>query len=447
MPDEYRDQPEDPRPKESVPTPPDAADPLLAPEPEVDAETPSIPDEPSLPRDEQPTIDYIPPADVDAPDPALADALTDLEPPAPDADEDGESTRPKAPPGLREAILAQQAAEAGTVDLSTEAETIRDEEPAPPVSTFAFPEPPIDTTADTAEVVAIPRRRVPALMVAGVMLTTVCLCLALIAAAGFAGYRDGLATNDVRLTQSVATEIAAQYEAGLLDLEAGRYGLAMERLAWIVDTVQPPPEYLRDSRTLYAQAATLNAVTPTPDVTATPEPTSTPEQPAPDTAELNGDVLNGVQPSQTDPAYLFAQADQAFRQGDFEGAISWAESLRALAPDHRPGEVRALLGDALTRQGLIYLRGQNADGEDRLLRGILLIYRASELGPLEPPDLLYEAEFAERYLNARNYLNGGHASAAMPILQRLCEENCNWSYRGVSVRDLLAQATGTSVDQ
>lgn len=446
MPDEYRAQPDDPRPEEErTPAPPDAADPSLAPQPDGDAETPTMPDEPSLPRDEQPTIDYVPPAGVGEPAPVPDDAAPGLEPPANDADEDGEATRPKVPPGLREAILAQQAEEAEAVEAGTATEPPPEEEPAPfpepapPVSTFAFPEPPIDTTADTAPVVPIPRRRVPALMVAVVMLISVCLCLALIGTAGFAGYRDGLATNDFKLTQSVATEIAAQYEAGRLDLEAGRYELAMERLAWIIETVQPPPEYLRDSRALYAQAATLNAVTPTPDVTATPQPT-----PTPDTAEPAGDA---APPSETDPAYLFAQADQAFRQGDFEGAISWAESLRALAPDHRPSEVRALLSDALTRQGLIYLRGQNVDGEDRLLRGILLIYRASDLGPLEPPDLLYEAEFAERYLNARNYLNGGNAPAAVPILQRLCEENCYWSYRGVSVQDLLEQATGTGVGQ
>jgi len=82
----------------------------------------------------------------------------------------------------------------------------------------------------------------------------------------------------------------------------------------------------------------------------------------------------------------------------------------------------------------------NQDGEDRLQRGINLIYRADSLGTVEPASLLYEADFAQRYLNARSYVSGGNFAAALPVLERMCEENCEWGYQGTSVRTLLLQA-------
>jgi hypothetical protein len=105
-----------------------------------------------------------------------------------------------------------------------------------------------------------------------------------------------------------------------------------------------------------------------------------------------------------------------------------------------------MLIEALTKQGRIYLRGQNTDGEDMLARGVLLIYRADELGPVEPPDLLGEANFVEMYINARNYVTGGDYARALPVLEELCRINCGWSYHGASVQDLLdsAQAGGST---
>ncbi|HML23940.1 MAG TPA: hypothetical protein PKD09_19950 [Aggregatilinea sp.] len=390
--------------------------------------------------------------DLDAPEPDPADQ-EDQQEEDPDEDDEAngveESTRPKAPAGLHEAIVVQQAAE-----QAEEPPQLVDE----PASTFAYPdlpygtvtqeqpggavaisEPPYDPAHDTAPVAAVPVRRVPRLMLAVVMLGSICMCATLVGLAAVAGYRDGLATNDVKLTQTMATELDVQYQAAQDDIEAGRYGLAMERLSWIVETIQPGPEYMLDSREQWAYAATMNAITPTLPATATPTATPTQEP----TLATEEPVVTEAPPApvdQNDPAYMYEQAEQAARLGDFETTIAWAESLRAAAPDYRPADVQAMLMNALTKQGTIYLRGANPDGEDKLLRGILLIYRADDLGTVQPETLLYEADFAERYLNARNYLDGGNAAAAAPILQRLCDENCDWSYRGESVRDLMAQA-------
>jgi len=50
------------------------------------------------------------------------------------------------------------------------------------------------------------------------------------------------------------------------------------------------------------------------------------------------------------------------------------------------------------------------------------------------------------YINARNYVTGEDYARALPVLEELCRINCEWSYHGVSVRDLLnrAQAGGNA---
>jgi tetratricopeptide (TPR) repeat protein len=371
-----------------------------------------------LPDDTLPSEDHslgdLPAA---TPDDTLAQEMMDTvslpaihEPPVDAAD-----TKPKAPPGLRQT---------GAADTQS--------------AQLAAAEPPIDSLADTAEMVIRARRSAahPLLLVM-VMLSAVCLCLALVSMAGYAGYRDGLATNDVQITQTLATGIAEQYAAGVSDLQNGNPELAKARFAWIVQTIQPAPAYLRDSVQMLAMASTMSAYTPTP--TVAPSPTPAPILTAPAVS---------VTPQGPDPAALYDQASSAMIVAHYEEAIEWLESLQAIAPTYRAQEAQAMYLEALTEQGKIYLRGLNEDGEDRLARGVLLIYRADAIGEVDPPGLLYEAQVAERYLNARYYINGGNTSAALPILEQLCSESettCDWSYRGVSIRDLLEQAqSGTN---
>jgi hypothetical protein len=254
-----------------------------------------------------------------------------------------------------------------------------------------------------------------------------------------AGYRDGLATNDARATQTLATAIADQYAIGVTNLQQGYAELAADRFSWIVETIQAPTQYARDSRLQLAVARTMAAYTPTPSPTtppaATETPTLTPTLPPSPTVE----VTSTFDPM-LDPAYLYQQAMVSSGVFRYEETIEWLDALIALDPAHRAGEVRAMLLTALTEQGKIYLRGQNTDGADMLVRGVRLIYRANELAPGEYAELNGEAIFVEMYINARNYVNGGYSSEALPILQELCSINCGWSYQQVSVRDLLDQA-------
>ncbi len=327
----------------------------------------------------------------------------------------------------------------------------------PPAS---VPVPPLETQA--ASLMADPddwaRGRIPTqheeetaapgymrpLLLVTVMLGTACLCLAMIGLAGFAGYRDGLATNDVRVTQTLATGIAEQYATGAADLRAGYAELAAARFEWIVETIQAPTEYALDSPVQLAVARTIAAFTDTPMPTPTPTDTPTPpptDAPTPTSAPPSTATRDPLQ----DPEHIYEQALAAERLGRYEEAIEWLDALIALDPGYNSAEVKQKLVSVLTAQGRIYLLGMNEDGQDRLARGVYLIYRADELGTVEPDWLLGHAIFVERFINARNYVNGGYYETAIPILEQLCTENCEWSYAGVSVRDLLERArSGTS---
>jgi hypothetical protein len=324
-----------------------------------------------------------------------------------------------------------------------------DTQPRAPVdihARLAAEEPPLDSDADTAEIPTIFPASGRWLLVFMVLAGTLCLCALMVGSAGFLGYRDGLATNDARVTQTLATGIAEQYATGVMDLALGYAELAAARFEWIVETIQAPTEYAQDSAMRLAIARTRAAYTPTPAATETVAPSRTPEEPALTETlppETPVPTLNPLE----DPDYLYRQAEIAANLTRYEEAIEWLDALRALAPDYeRAAEAQAMLMHALTEQGKIYLRGQNADGEDMLLRGVQLVYRAQDLG--EIPGTLYgEAIFVELYVTARSYVNGGNYAAALPILQDLCNQNCEWGYPSVNpvtVRDLLTAAQGGS---
>ncbi|MBN1680204.1 MAG: hypothetical protein JW966_07920 [Anaerolineae bacterium] len=366
-------------------------------------------------------------------------------------------TKPKAPAGLRDAIQAQQETTGPGTPPPAETPIAAPGIIAPPESLhqrLAAEEPPITILDDTAERSPTrPRRPSPPPVLAAVVIVgTLCMCLMLVTLAGVAGYRDGLATNDAKITQTLATGIAEQYATGVADLDNGYAELAAARFEWIVETIQAPTEYARDSAARLAMARTIAAYTPTPYPTTTftpspsPSPTVIPAAPAAGslTPSPGESTPSGpTAPGGPDPADLYEQASTAMRVAHYEEAIEWLESLMALAPAYRAEETKAMYMEALVTQGRIYLRGQNQDGEDRLARGVLLIYKADEIGKVEPPELLGEAIFVEMYINARSYVNGGNYEAAVPVLQELCSMNCGWSYpsvNGVSVRDLLDQA-------
>ncbi len=321
-----------------------------------------------------------------------------------------DDTQPKAPTGVHKAIHAQPLQQ--------------QQQPPPP--------PPTDSPG-----------LLNACMMLGVMGAAMSLCLVITGLFGVAGAQDEYQALGTQAEADEAAEVSTQYARAMDDLAAGNADLARERLTYI-ETLRPG--YQDAAAQLAAAEATL-AVTPTPSTTPTPE-TDTPT-PAAEDAPPQDDAP--PPPSNTPvpdddgvpntPEELFAQAQTAMNVGLYEDAIAWFDALVLLDPSYRRVEVREQRLDAYVSQGMLYLRGQNDDGEDRLAQGVQLINRASELGNVSP-EIIYEADFVARYLAARAYVEGEAFGQARQVLTRLCEENCDWSYRGVSVRDLLAQAGG-----
>ena len=319
-----------------------------------------------------------------------------------------DDTQPKAPPGLRDAIQPPDS----LADTGPHYPT----QPYGPQQTSSF---------------------VRTLTMLGALVTASCLCISIIALFGAAGVRDELNAAGTGAASTQEADLATQFALGNEDLAAGRFEMAEIRFSYI-ETAMPGYQnagaQLTSIQEMMGHTPTPSAIpateTPLPEATATPE-----EGQSSQTEETPGALA-------LDPAELYGRAETAMTQAEYEDAIDWFEALILVDPNYRRAEVRDQRLRAHTTQGLIYLRGQNEDGEDRLAQGVQLITRASEIGQVDQ-SLLYESDFVARYLAGRAYVEGGAFGQAIDVLTRLCEEDCDWDYRGLSVRDLLAQAGGS----
>lgn len=269
------------------------------------------------------------------------------------------------------------------------------------------------------------------LIVLAVMTAGGCMCAAIILLSGFAGVRDEVQAVSTEDSQTLVADVATQYTRGIEDFNAERYELAEVRFSAVEEAL---PGYQDNADWLARTEQQLTAIpTPTeipPIVEATPIPT----------VETVQSDETPVDPNEPTPENLYNNAVSAYSSGQYEEAIRWFEALILLEPNYL--DARTQMIDALTTLGVRYLRGSNADGEDRLARGVQLVKRADDIGTVEA-ELLYEADFVERYLAARAYLDGGAIPDALSVLNQLCIENCDWAYRGTSVRTLLQEAGGT----
>lgn len=280
------------------------------------------------------------------------------------------------------------------------------------------------------------------IMITGTLCLSACFCFSIIALAGMAGLRDELHTVGTEAAATQLAEVETQYFMGEQDASAGRYEMAAIRFGFVATEM---PDYLDALSQLEAIQAQLS-ITPTPSPSPTLNTTQTPTsqnspQASPDTTQAASVTPEANANDPLNSANLFGLAQTAMNFGDYEEAIEWLEALVLVDPNYRRAEVREMRLNAYIAQGRIYLRGQNDDGEDRLAQGVQLINRASELGEVSG-ELLYEADFIARYLAARAYVDGGAYEQAREVLTQLCQEDCSWSYAGVSVQDLLWRSGG-----
>lgn len=275
-----------------------------------------------------------------------------------------------------------------------------------------------------------------------VMALTSCMCVFVISLSVIAGVRDEQQAIQTDEFREAATENSAQYALAMENLERGQYELAYDRLEWIM-TREPN---FRDVEVRLQELSVALSVTPTPQATDTPAPTVTPT-PSPSPAVTSTPTVPPIE-------QYFADAEKYFDFGYYEDAIEWLDVVIATDPTYRQAEVQRMLFTALIEQANRYFRGVNPLDEtgqmglpgNQLSRGITLTDRALELQAANPSvgnyDQIphYTRNFVERFLRAQALLDNREYQQAYVILDALCAENCNWEYRGVSVRSLHERA-------
>jgi len=200
-------------------------------------------------------------------------------------------------------------------------------------------------------------------------LSFACVLLAVLGGAAFAGYRAGLGQRDSQLRATQAVALKQQYDLGVGDLAAGRYGLAAERFQYILNL---DPDYPGAAEKLAEARAALQSTT-------TPSPSATPL------------------PASQDPAEIFARAQQAYTSGDWESVIALIAQLHAVDPNYKAVQADGLVFVALRNRGVA--RIQQGDGMEA---GIFDLDQAEAFGPLDTDALNFRA-WARLYLEAQSY--------------------------------------------
>lgn len=209
------------------------------------------------------------------------------------------------------------------------------------------------------------RQAVTAAMIFAIIACVLTANISLSAGGGaLAGQRD----RNVQATQTTVAEIDLQYQLALSDISEGRYGIAAQRLRWILER---EPEYPGASEQL-AQAEQ--------------EITSSAFQPT-------------VPPSGSDQPEQLLQEAQAFAdEEEWPSTLARLEELQSIAPDYEREAVLELTYTAQQALGLIYVQG------DRIEEGLFLLDQASTIRPLTD-QAEGERNLAELYSEASIYID------------------------------------------
>lgn len=182
--------------------------------------------------------------------------------------------------------------------------------------------------------------------------------LLVLGVAGLAGYRSGLEQREQAEVALANQALQEQFDLGVQDLLAQRYELARQRFDYILSVDPHYPgvlELLEQARQALNQPTLTPSPLPSPTIIASP------------TATLDFGNLDG----------LFAAAQAAQLQGDWDGVINALLALRDQSPDHRRQEANQMLYAALRSRGLQKIW----NGEQE--QGIYDLSLARRLGPLD----------------------------------------------------------------
>lgn len=202
---------------------------------------------------------------------------------------------------------------------------------------------------------------------------------------GISGYASGLNQRNSRNDTETDLIVQEQFDLGVEDLLAGRYELARQRFAYIME-IEPDNtaarELLSDALIALDQPTPTPSLTPSPTLDLSPTPTL-------DLSSMDG---------------LFAAAQTAHGSGDYDVAFEILVTILAEAPDFRRVEVNQLLFTVLRNRGLDKI--WSGDQE----QGIYDLTLAERLSPLDNQASSWRTS-AAFYLFANSYFGLDWAKA------------------------------------
>ncbi len=215
-------------------------------------------------------------------------------------------------------------------------------------------------------------------------LMTILLVIVIVLVGGGLGVPRGI--NDrVQLAETQASpKIQAQLESARLDIEEGRYEVALDRLDWILEEMSPfmDDAQLKEVGDLYSQTLLLMASYGTP----TPQPSPTPTVPAyTPTPDLRGEEE------------LFLTAQQHITAEEWDEAIQTLEALRQKNIGYKTVQVDGMLYIALRNRGV-----QKILVEGELEQGLYDLSLAEQFAPLDTSAEGFRT-WARMYLTGASY--------------------------------------------
>ncbi|MGD8605579.1 MAG: hypothetical protein PVF49_13510 [Anaerolineales bacterium] len=237
---------------------------------------------------------------------------------------------------------------------------------------------PVPTASETQAIRRPSRRR-------RILLAVLIYIVAMVIVGGSAivlGQNQGESTRRQQIDQL----ITEQFAIGLVDLEQGRYDLAVERFEAII---RLSPEFPDAEATLVRAYVLANNQRPQIPV----EPTSTPDPSPPD--------------------QLLEQAQAAFAAGDWTTTINKLSALRAKDSEFESIEVDRLFYLSLRNRGMELI------AQGLMEEGLYDLSRAESFGPLDI-DAIYRRDLARLYLQANSYLGVNWFQAAEAFFE-LCQ--------------------------
>lgn len=162
-----------------------------------------------------------------------------------------------------------------------------------------------------------------------------------------------------------APKIQSQLDNARLDIEEGRFEIALDRLDWILEEMSPylSAEELAEVGELYSQTLLRISTYRTPTPQSSPTPTALPYTPTPD--------LRGEEE-------MFTTAQRLLAEESWDDAVKTLEALRQKNIGYRPVQVDGLLYVALRNRGLDKILAQGS-----LEPGIYDLTLAERFAPLD----------------------------------------------------------------